>query len=432
MSFDILIWGASGFTGSLVAEYLARKIDFQGSKDEDDRQLNDLNWAIAGRSSVRLQQVKENIVKINPNASNVAILLGESKDQGSIDNIVKQAKLVIACAGPFDVYSAPVVDACVRFGVHYVDITGESHYIRKLIDKYHETCEDNEIFIVPSCGFDSVPSDLGAMMAANEIKKMNRECAEIDVYFDDMKAGVSGGTIATMFDGFKKDGLLSMTFGTNKLVPRDSPKSKDWKDTVFFGYDSRCGLWYAPFGMSVVNSKTVRRSNALSGYSYGKDMRYYEGLGFKNPIKAAIATVGTSIFLGLALFPPIRFIMQKFMIKPGEGPSKEKQERCHFGAKVIGISKPQGREKAQKVTISVKGRGDPGYKLTAMMVAESALCLLLDYDLRRPRGQRRPKFSAEGRPAGGILTPATAMGPPLVERLGKNGITFAVESSKRE
>jgi len=402
----LVIFGATGFTGALVAEYLANKL--KQNADEDPR-LKDLQWAIAGRNTKNLEALKANLISINNNLESVGIITADSKDEQSIDRMVQQTKVIISTAGPFIEYSPPVVDACIRYGVHYVDITGEIPFVRKMRSKYHEDAKAKGIYIVPCCGYDSAPSDLGTLYLVERVKKeLNQDCSSVTNYITGLKGGVSGGTFQT---------LMSQVT-TKSPNPQENVRRKD---VMLFGRDKQHSVWRAPFLMSVVNCAVVRDSNKfLDGY-YGKDFRYSEGFGYKSFFSALFITIGMTLFIMAVMFPPTRSLINRFGLKPGQGPSKEKREKGFFKMKFY--AKPENNKK--ELCVSVTGKGDPGYKLTSMMVCESALCLLFDLNLfpRDKPEQNKRKTNLKG----GVLTPASAMGQLLIDRFNQNGITFKYE-----
>lgn len=430
--YDIIVWGATGFVGQLVSEYLAKKINVVGSSG--DARLDQLEWAIAGRSLNKLQEIKENIIKINPNASSVGILLGDSSDQSSVDRVIQQGKVIIAVAGPYIRYSVPVVDACIRYGAHYVDITGEAQYVKLIIERYHEAAKAKGLHIVSGCGFDSIPSDLGTFLVADFIKtQLKSDVADVKVYLTGMKGGASGGTLLSGVESVEQLGVKFLAFQTDALMPKGSVRSNDSKDVMGFGYDSNLNLWTAPFLMSIINSKVVRRSYGLSNGYYGSNFHYAEGSG-RRFVTAMIYTIVTYVIIAAMMIPPLRWAAKKYGLQPGQGPSKEERENGFFKFRVVGVSEAKGGVKPAVVKATLQGKGDGGYKLTSVMVAEAALCLLLDLDLGKDKSSRTRKSRSGmqvGFPMefeGGVLTPSTSMGYYLVDRLNQNGMSFTLDS----
>jgi len=407
--YDLIVYGATGFTGKLVAEYLAQRVKRTG---ENDRRISELSWAIAGRSLKKLESVKDDIMKLNTECQDVGIIVADAQDPSSIDRMVKQTKVIISTAGPFAVYSFPVVEACIRNGSHYVDITGERHFVSKIRRMFHKEAQEKQIYIVPGCGFDSIPSDLGTFFLVDKIKnEYKSDVSEVINYFVDVKGGFSGGTLNTMISSF------------NLRIPKEDRPQRS--DIMNFGRDSSRSLWTAPFIMSSVNSPVVRDSNLLLNQYYGTDFKYKEGMGFKSLFPALFFTTLT-ILLALALsFPPTRYLIKRFGTQPGDGPSKNAREKGHFGMRLYAKT---NSNPPRELVASVSGRGDPGYKCTSAMVAESALCLLLDLKVdQRNEKNKVEQVQTQFNLKGGVLTPASSMGTLLINRLNQSGMTFQMK-----
>lgn len=407
--FDIVLWGATGFTGQLVAEYLA---EHAGTA---------VSWAIAGRSRDKLEGVRNTLRGINPVLTDLPILIGDSHDRASLEAIVKQTRVVCTTVGPYDKYGNELVEVCVAQGVDYCDLTGEVPWIRKNIEQHHADAQKSGARIVHCCGFDSIPSDLGTLMVQEHaMAHYGRYCDTIKHAFVGASGGVSGGTVASMLtmveeaaQNPKQRKLLADPYS---LVPGTV---HDWseKDQRWSAYDRDFGFWTAPFVMAAINTRIVRRSHALLGYPWGEAFRYSETMRIPGGVTGRVASQGYSAglqaFTVLAAIGPTRKLLETAVLpKPGEGPSREKQEAGYFKSRLLGFIPARGDEPQIRVEGTVIGEKDPGYGETAKMLAESALCLA----------------QGEGERNGGILTPAAAMGMALVERLREAGMTFSVES----
>lgn len=405
--FDVVLWGATGFTGQLVAEYLAENAG------------PTVRWAIAGRNRDKLAALRRRLTAVNPTLSDLPILLGDSLDRESLDKIVAQARVVCSTVGPYTTYGTPLVAACVEQGVAYCDLTGETNWVRANIDAFHAQAQQTGARIVHFCGFDSIPSDLGTLMVQDYAqRKYGRSCQSVKHIFIAYKGGASGGTIASMMtlleEAAKDKSIRRLLANPYALVPDREP---DWTqaDQMTARYDPDIRRWTGPFIMAMVNSRVVRRSNALLGYPYGRDFRFTEvsrfGRGVNGRIEATAFALGFQAGMAAMAVGPIRKLLQTTVLPdPGEGPSREARESGYFRTILLGKIPDANSDAETWIKGTVIGRRDPGYGETAKMLGESALCLALD-DVAQQ---------------GGILTPAAAMGMTLVERLRAAGMTFGV------
>jgi len=396
---EIVLWGASGFTGQLVAEYLVRNHPGVG-------------LALAGRNRDKLEGVRRDLTAIDPKASELPILIGDSFDRASLDRITADARVVISTVGPYAKYGEALVASCVAKGTDYCDLTGETQFIRRMIDDHQSAAEESGARIVHCCGFDSIPSDLGTLMLQEEAKeRFGQPLTEVKFFAGESKGGASGGTIASMMNILEeaKDKkvrrILGDPYALNPQGERDGP---DGSDRMGVRYDDDLGMWVGPFVMAAINTRVVRRSNALMGYPYGRRFRYSEemsfGAGPKGAIRAGTVAAAVGAFVTGASIKPIRTLLQKTVLPdPGEGPSREDRERGFFVVRLIGKTAAGDELRGR-----VEGQNDPGYGETAKMLGESALCLARD-DIAAP---------------GGIRTPASTMGLTLIERLRDAGMVF--------
>ena len=394
--YDIIVWGATGFTGKLVTRYM-----------ETNYSQGNLKWAVAGRNKSKLNSL---------GLSEENILIANSDDQDSIDQLVQKGRVILTAVGPYARYGSGLVQACAKYGTHYCDLTGEVYWMRKMIEEYETVAKNSGAKIVHTCGFDSIPSDLGTYFLQ---KSMMERCGvpanHVKYRSIAFKGGFSGGTadsmIAMMENAENDPQVLEIGKDPYALnfVGR-GPDSND-VDTAFF--DEDFDAWIAPFIMAQINTRVVRRTNELLEFKYGKDFRYDEGMliskGSGGFIGANIAAIGMKASNGLSGFKPTRQLLQKFLPKPGEGPSEETIQTGFFTIELI-AKHPYESEKNLKAIVT--GDQDPGYGSTAKMLAESALALAQD------------ELPVEG----GFWTPASAMGDALLKRLPLNaGVNFTIE-----
>ena len=358
--FDIIIWGASGFTGRLVAEYLFKQYGTSGN----------LKWAMAGRNQQKLETVRATIAD-----KSVPIVVADSSDETSIKQMVLRTKVICTTVGPYAIYGSKLVAACVENKAHYCDLAGEVQWMRQMIDKHHQTAQANGVKIVHSCGFDSIPSDMGVYFIQREAKvQKGQRAKKISMRVAAMKGGLSGGTYASLskvIEQAQKDKtiykVLTNPYGLN---PPNQQEGEDRPDLMSVVFDKTSQSYVGPFIMAGINTKVVRRSNALSNYSYGKDFRYDEatlnGKGFKGKIKGILAAIPL-IFMTAKPKSVLKSIANKLLPKPGEGPNEEQRENGFFNLRFY-VTLEDGSSAMGKVT----GDKDPGYGSTSKMLAESA------------------------------------------------------------
>ena len=400
-SYDVVLYGASGFVGKQTVQYFAHHTA-----------LGQLRWAIAGRNRQKLEAVRNQV------GVSVDVLVADSQDQPAIDAIVSQTRVLLTTAGPFALYSNALVDACVRFKTHYVDITGETPWVRTLIDRYHTQAAADGTRIIPCCGFDSVPSDLGTYLVVRRLQReLNLSCQSVTAYFQ-MAGGFNGGTLASGFNLYDSGqaAQLSDPFLLNPSASHSQDAIDRNRDPSAPSYDPALKTWVAPFFMAPVNTRIVRRSVALYDQwrePYGADFTYQEYLKFDEPLawlQATGATAGLAFFAGTLQQPQIRSLLQPLLPQPGSGPSEQTMNQGWFSCELVGTA-IDGR----KVRGLIRDQGDPGNRATVKFVCESALGLALQA-AQLPGGQER----------GGILTPATGLGDVLAERLRRAGMSIDI------
>jgi short subunit dehydrogenase-like uncharacterized protein len=397
---DVVVHGATGFVGRLTAEYLA-------AHAPDGARIG-----LGGRSEERLAQVREGL---GPAAAGWPLLVADSGDRAALDALAARTRVVATTVGPYRRYGIELVAACAQAGTHYADLTGEVLFMRETIDRFHAAAAASGARIVHSCGFDSIPSDLGVLLA--------REAAGADgagaledttLAVTSLRGGFSGGTLASMkgqLDEMRSDRALARTVMDPYALSPDRAAEPDLgpeRELRGVARDDELG-WLGPFVMAGINTRVVRRSNALQDWAYGRRFRYREvmtfGTGPDAPLKAAAVTAGTAALAAGLSFGPTRAVLDRVLPDPGEGPSEAAREKGSFRIEVHAHT-----ESGARYVTRVAAQGDPGYKATAVMLGESALCLALDADALPRRA--------------GVLTPATGMGDALVARLRAAGQTY--------
>ena len=381
--FDVIVYGATGFTGRLVAEYLAQTYP-QG-----------LSWAMAGRSAAKLAEVRDEIGA--PVAT--PLVVADADDPAALRAMCDRATVVISTVGPYQLYGSDLVAACAETGTAYVDLCGEPAWMREMIDAHHTRAVASGARIVFSCGFDSIPFDLGVLTLQEAAQaRFGQPAPRVKCRVRAMKGGASGGTIAslkaTMAAAAKSPSLIKLLASPFALTPgHDGPNQPSG---LIPEYDATVGAWLAPFVMAPINTKNVHRTNFLLGQKWG-DMVYDEMM-----VAPGLGELGKAAAEAIAKMNP--FAGDKGP-KPGEGPSPEERENGHYDVLFVGLM-PGG----ERIDTVVTGDRDPGYGSTSKMLAESAVCLVRD---------------VEG--AGGVWTPGALMGTTLRDRLVANaGLTFTV------
>ncbi len=399
--FDVVLYGASGFTGRQTAHYFA-------GQTHPGR----LRWAIAGRNRAKLEAVRDSL------GQPIEILVADSGDQAALDTIAARTRVLLTTAGPYALYGSGIVDACVRFKTHYVDITGETTWVRQLIDRHHAQAAADGTRIVPFCGFDSVPSDLGTFLIVQHLRQSSVGCRQVKAFYQ-MRGGLNGGTMATAFNLYES-GNASRAADLFLLTPGAQPsapllvRSRDPLGPIF---DEDIRSWTAPFVMGPINTRVVRRSAALFNQwqeGYGEQFGYQEytkiGTGPGGALAAGLLSLGGAAF-GAIIATPLRRLLKPLVPQPGEGPSEKTMNEGWFKCELVGIG-----DDGRRVRVLIRDQGDPGNRATVKFLCESALCLALE-EQHLPGGPSR----------GGILTPATAFGDILADRLRHAGMTIRLD-----
>ena len=374
--FDIIVYGATGYTGRLVAEYLAQRYGVGG----------EVKWAMAGRSATKLAEVRDLIGA----PKETPLVVADADNPADLQAMVGRAKAIITTVGPYQLYGNALVAACAAAGTDCLDLSGEPNWMRTVIDAHSETAKRTGARIVHSCGFDSIPFELGVYFAEETAKaKLGAYVPRVKGRIRGIRGGLSGGTAAsgaaTMAAIQKDPSLMALMMNPFALTP--GFQGPDQPPGMAVEHDEDVGADVGPFMMAAINTKNVHRSNALQGHPWGEGFKYDE---------MSIVIPGA----------PTEFSGMENAPKPGEGPTPEEREAGFFDIVFIAIA-----DDGRKVKVSVKGDRDPGYGSTSKMLAESAICLVKDCaDV-----------------PGGVWTPGAAMGGKLIDRLRKNaGLTFTV------
>jgi short subunit dehydrogenase-like uncharacterized protein len=397
---DVVVYGATGFVGRLLAEHLARAAPPAA------------RIALAGRSEQRLGEVRDALGVDWP------LLVADAADCEALADLAGRTRVVATTVGPYARYGLPLVEACARAGTDYADLTGELLFVRRTAGQLHEVAATSGARIVHACGFDSVPSDLSVLLAAEQARADGEgELTDTVLHVVAMKGGVSGGTIDSaraQVEAVAQDASLRRVLADPYALSPDrarEPDPGDSADSLLPAHDAELGRWVAPFVMAPFNTRIVRRSNALQDWAYGRSFRYREVMGVgRSPLAPALATA-TAAGLGAGLaalsFRPTRAVLDRVLPSPGRGASEEARRNGRFRIEVMARTTTGAR-----YVVTFAAQGDPGYAATAVMQGESALCLALD----RARLPERA----------GVLTPATAMGAPLADRLRAQGFEISV------
>lgn len=383
-NYQVVIFGATGYGGRLVAEYFVTHYMGSGSAT--------IKFAVAGRNRAKLEELVSELKKIDPAAGSIDVLIGDSGNAADMEAIAEQADVVASMAGPYRAYGSLLVAACAKKGTSYVDLSGEAGWIKLMESEHHALAKETGARIVPGSGFDSIPSDVGTYLVVKKFKERYGVApSRVDNFVLGMKGGFQGGTINTVLNEIK-----------NPLkMPPQKPDTSEVKGktrtemTMGFAYSSLAKRWTAPFFMAPTNMPMVKRTNRLLGYADGLSYREC----YAGSFTAAFLMFAGTLFAGLSLlFPPTRWLLERYVVpKSGDGPSREAMLAGHFKMKFV------ASRGDQTCSLLFKGRGDPGALQTTIMVAESAACLALE----------KSTLSSEG----GVLTPVSAMGESLVARL---------------
>jgi short subunit dehydrogenase-like uncharacterized protein len=390
---DLVLFGATGYVGGLVAAHLAAAAP------------EGVRIGLAGRSKDKLERVRDGLDRDWP------LLVVDAAEP---DELVDNARVVCTTVGPYARYGGPLVEACARTGTHYLDLTGEVLFHRHVIDTLDEVARASGARVVPSCGYDSIPSDLGVLLLAEQARADAEGTLGETTAVATLRGGISGGTVDSLraqVDAVAADRSLAAVVADPYCLSPDREAEPPLGATPDRAGVSRGpdGGWTGPFVMAQYNTRIVRRSNALQGWAYGRELRYQERMGFGSgllsPVAAAVGVATLAVAEPAMGFRPTRALLDRVLPDPGSGPGEQTRARGWFRMDVSTTTTTGARYRAV-----VAGPGDPGYAATAVMMGQSALCLALD---ELPDGS-------------GVLTPATAMGDALVARLRAQGLELSV------
>lgn len=408
-TYDIVLFGATSFVGKILARELASALT------EDDS----LSWAIAGRSEQKLLDLQKTL----NSQTSVNILIADSNDQQSLYNLCRKTRIVFSCVGPYALYGENLLQACVDTGTDYCDLCGESQWLLKMLSKYQSLAEESGARIVPSCGFDCVPSDLGVLYLQNQAQQtFGQTCDHIRMRVKTLKGKFSGGTYASMMQLIKE---VSETPALKKALaspycfcPSNHPYSVEQEKIRVADFEEDSESWVAPFIMEGINTRTVHRSNALLDHQYGDEFHYSEailtGSGRRGRKRASRITYGMGLLFLAATFAPLRSLLNRFFLPaPGEGPSSTEQEKGHYEMLFLGKASGRGR-----VEVRLSGDKDPGYGSTAKIAAQALVYF----------ANECPKNKTPG----GFWTPASIFGLEFLKRLESHaGIRVSVVESTK-
>lgn len=403
--FDLVVYGASSFVGQILCRHLIARFPPGG----------ELRWAMAGRSQAKLEALRAELGDV---AKAIPLLLADAADEAALGRLCAATSAVVSTVGPYALYGEPLVRLCARTGTDYCDLTGEPQWIRRMLSAYEAVAQQSGARIVHSCGFDSIPSDLGLHFLQRESQtRFGRPCGRVKMRVRSLRGAFSGGTVASLLEAVKEA-------SSNRELRRElanpyslcsEPSHPKTRQPTLHGadFDPDFDAWIAPFIMSAINSRIVQRSHALAGRPYGEDFVYDEatlmGRGLKGRLAAYGMAGGLGGFMLASALPPTRWVLQRYVLPaPGEGPSPAAQARGFYDLRFHGRT-----AKDQTLRCKVTGDRDPGYGSTAKILGEAAKMLAVDL----PRS----------RVGGGFWTPATAFGDPLIERLQTHaGLCFEV------
>ena len=394
---DLVLFGATGFTGRLVAGHLA------GAAKREP-----LRWAIAGRSHDKLAALG-----LNAPVRSTPIIVADALDTAAMRALAQRTTCVCTTVGPYARYGSELVAACAAAGTHYCDLTGEVPWMRRMIDAHHDRARSTGARIVHTCGFDSIPSDLGCWAAQQAfIARFGSPARRVTAVFGEQSGGLSGGTFASAFDiareAERDPAVRTLLANPYALDPYPAEARPPAPDETSIHWQPVLGMFTVPFVMAQVNTRVVRRGHALAGFPWGKDFAYREVMSTPGSLRGAAMAAGITAGLGalaLAMSQPwLRDRLARRAPPPGEGPSADARARGHWITRLVAEG-----DSGERLVYIASDRADPGYGSTSKMLGESALCLARD-PLTSP---------------GGVLTPSVAMAQPLLDRLRRAGLTFA-------
>eukprot|EP00049_Salpingoeca_infusionum_P010296 m.174970 g.174970 ORF g.174970 m.174970 type:complete len:413 (+) comp14602_c0_seq1:368-1606(+) len=397
--FDVVVMGASGFTGQRVVEHIAQRYG------------TSIKWAVAGRNKAKLESTLSAVAsRLNvPEVANIPVLVADSHNMDQLDAMTSRTRVVASTTGPFLRHGSDLVASCVKNGTSYCDSTGESVWAADMYKKHNEEAKAKGIRIVPMCGLDCVPADLGTYLATKELKKAGVECERVDSYIVKMKGGASGGTFNTMLtfleEMYNSDKATRAEMGSPYVLVPAAERSEQSQPSLYpveFSKDINSYTQFFP--LSSVNAQTVHWSNYSSNWAYGKQLQYKEKKRAKSYWKATFETLVLATITFLGFLPFTRNILRKVLPQPGTGPSEEEMKNGRFLLKVFAKGPAIDNQEPTTRVVNFQIDEGPGYSGTGRMVAEAALTMALNPDLSTPTG---------------VLPTAVALGDTFVERLNQ-------------
>lgn len=407
--FDLIVFGATSFVGQIVCKYLL-----------DECNEPELSWAMAARSEAKLLQLKS---ELGESAAFIPMIIADASDPQSLHELCSRGQVVISTVGPYALYGELLVKVCAQTGTDYCDLTGEAPWIKAMLDRYEQDAQKSGARIVNSCGFDSIPSDLGVKFLQEEaLKQFGEMCPTVKMRVKKMRGGASGGTVASGINMFEEsvnnEALQDQMQDPYSLCPAQHSKSLRQKQ-INVEYDKDFDSWVGPFIMEAINTRIVLRSNAIRVEgSYSDVFSYNEGTltgaGFAGENKAKAIAFGTRIAPSALSIGVLRGFLTRFILpKPGEGPSPEQQLNGFYDLRFLGTT-----AKGEQIRVKVTGDRDPGYGSTAKMLTQAAIGLCRDVDKKDKPG--------------GFWTPATVFDRKIITRLESSaGMGFEVLSKEQ-
>jgi short subunit dehydrogenase-like uncharacterized protein len=403
--YDLIVFGATSFVGNILCQYLSSEY---GINDK-------VRWAAAGRSGRKLEELRNSL---GAEAEQLTLLVADAADESSLQALCEQTQVIISTVGPYALYGEPLIKVCAATGTDYCDLTGEVHWVRRMITRHEDKARETGARIVHCCGFDSIPSDMGVWHLQQAAQaQFGAPCETIRMRVKAMRGAASGGTIASMLNITKEAAsspeLRKELANPYSICPSDHGFTARQHNVTSPELDPESKQWAAPFIMAGINTRIVHRSNALSGKAYGEDFKYDEsmlmGRGAKGRLRATGFVMGLGAFLVGAALKPTRWLMENYMLpKPGEGPSPKAQEAGFYDIRFYGET-----ANGERINTKVTGDRDPGYGSTSKIIAQAGLSLAFDID-KTHRG-------------GGFWTTATVFDQRLIDRLEKHaGLSFSV------
>ena len=407
---DLVVFGATSFVGQILTRYLSEYLSGSGET---------LRWAIAGRSDAKLRHVRE---ALGAAWQTLPIVVADAADDTQLQALCARTRVVVSTVGPYALYGEPLVRICAQTGTDYCDLTGETQWIKRMIERYQPAARQSGARIVHCCGFDSVPSDIGVLFLQQHARRQwGAPATHVKMRVKTLKGGASGGTVASVINVVREaaadPALRRELLDPYALCPADHRFTVRQHAVRSAEFDRDSGTWIAPFVMAAVNERVVHRSNALANDAYGSRFAYDEavitGTGLKGRLAALTMVAGLGAFMAGVLIPPVRGLMERFLLpKPGEGPSVAAQLAGRYDLRFFGRA-----EDGRTLRVKVTGDRDPGYGSTGKMLGQAALSLALDCS----------RDGAKIGRGGGFWTPATMFDTRFVERLERHaGLRFEV------